>query len=370
VIATTRFPNTAIEAYRQERDFDTFRGRLHVYGLDLRDVTGLEAFTRYITMKYHHVGIDILINNACQTVRRPVSYYVPFVQKEQAIYQNSDPIHKSILHGCYHFESIRRQILLDQQQQRSQSAGFIVTNPPVLLDDSSNAGDVIAQPNKELIGVIEAKSPDINPNDNSAERNGELVNRTITIATTSRGNYKVDNDDDRKNDIDKTATIFECTGLTHSTAMSQMTIIPEDVGVHDHILPSIHDINGQPLDLRLKNSWLLKMDEVSTPELMECMLINAIAPFVLNSRLKPLMTEPNDDSRPDRYIINVSAMEGKVNKTMQELLRMIACSIESHTRYHHLFRDLSYFTLLNVILFSSIGTRRNVIRIRIWPRLP
>lgn len=39
------------------------------------------------------------------------------------------------------------------------------------------------------------------------------------------------------------------------------------------------------------------------------MFVNAIAPFVLNSRLKPLMETPA--SRPDRYIINVSAMEGK-----------------------------------------------------------
>jgi NAD(P)-dependent dehydrogenase (short-subunit alcohol dehydrogenase family) len=39
------------------------------------------------------------------------------------------------------------------------------------------------------------------------------------------------------------------------------------------------------------------------------MFVNAIAPFVLNSRLKPLMETPAN--RPDRYIINVSAMEGK-----------------------------------------------------------
>ena len=52
------------------------------------------------------------------------------------------------------------------------------------------------------------------------------------------------------------------------------------------------------------------MDQVSTPEILECMFVNAIAPFVLNSRLKPLMEAPNQN-RPDRYIINVSAMEGK-----------------------------------------------------------
>ena len=39
------------------------------------------------------------------------------------------------------------------------------------------------------------------------------------------------------------------------------------------------------------------------------MFVNAIAPFVLNSRLQPLMETP--ENRPDRYIINVSAMEGK-----------------------------------------------------------
>ena len=54
------------------------------------------------------------------------------------------------------------------------------------------------------------------------------------------------------------------------------------------------------------------MDEVSTPEIMECMFVNAIAPFVLNSRLKPLMEAfAGNLDRPDRYIINVSAMEGK-----------------------------------------------------------
>jgi len=93
--------------------------------------------------------------------------------------------------------------------------------------------------------------------------------------------------------------------------MSQMAIVPEDVGVDEKVMPQgLSDINGHQLDLRSHNSWLLKMDQVSTPEVMECMYINAIAPFVLNSRLKPLMEAPNND-RPDRYIINVSAMEGK-----------------------------------------------------------
>lgn len=33
------------------------------------------------------------------------------------------------------------------------------------------------------------------------------------------------------------------------------------------------------------------MDEVSTPELAEVFAINAMAPYILNARLKPLMTK-------------------------------------------------------------------------------
>ena len=38
---------------------------------------------------------------------------------------------------------------------------------------------------------------------------------------------------------------FETTGLSHSTAMSQMVILPDDVGVSEDILPDGYsDING------------------------------------------------------------------------------------------------------------------------------
>eukprot|EP00290_Baffinella_frigidus_P010286 CAMPEP_0180156888 /NCGR_PEP_ID=MMETSP0986-20121125/25870_1 /TAXON_ID=697907 /ORGANISM="non described non described, Strain CCMP2293" /LENGTH=178 /DNA_ID=CAMNT_0022106215 /DNA_START=1 /DNA_END=534 /DNA_ORIENTATION=- len=75
------------------------------------------------------------------------------------------------------------------------------------------------------------------------------------------------------------------------------------------MLPSgAQDVNGSQVDLRRKHSWLLKMQEVSAPELMEVMCINAVAPFTLNARLVPLMKKGDG---VDRFIINVSAMEGK-----------------------------------------------------------
>lgn len=274
VVATTRFPNSATNVYRQEADFDQWKHRLQVYGLDLRDVTGLEAFTRFLKMKFPN-GIDMLINNACQTVRRPRAYYLPLVEQEQTLWQEGDVDHKSVLAGCADFERVRHCLLKEQMMMRAQGTNGSESSTPLLP-----------------MAVDETVACDPNTLVASSSSAHEVVARTRDSSSSAP---------------------FESTGLSHSTAMSQMIILPEDVGISDTILPpGISDINGQQLDLRTTNSWLLKMEEVSTPEILECMFVNAVAPFVLNSRLKPLMTTPQDDAkRPDRFIINVSAMEGK-----------------------------------------------------------
>ena len=92
---------------------------------------------------------------------------------------------------------------------------------------------------------------------------------------------------------------------------------------------------GQPLDLRLKNSWMLKLEEVSTPEMAEVLAINALAPSVINGRLKSFMASSGPPDPLDRaegmeaadaplptshtlkFIVNVSAMEGRFYKFKQ-----------------------------------------------------
>ena len=56
------------------------------------------------------------------------------------------------------------------------------------------------------------------------------------------------------------------------------------------------------------NSWRLRMHEVETPELLEVQLVNAIAPYILNARLKPLMLRTPG---AHKHIVNVSAIEGQ-----------------------------------------------------------
>src|SRR3546814_9033356 len=46
-----------------------FRSRLEVFGLDLRHTPSVEAFCRELSARLPR--LDFIINNACQTVRRP-----------------------------------------------------------------------------------------------------------------------------------------------------------------------------------------------------------------------------------------------------------------------------------------------------------
>ena len=49
------------------------------------------------------------------------------------------------------------------------------------------------------------------------------------------------------------------------------------------------DADLQQVDLRTRNTWRLTLAEVPTPEMLEVHLVNAVAPFILCSKLKPLM---------------------------------------------------------------------------------
>eukprot|EP00984_Skeletonema_dohrnii_P018768 scaffold8850_cov113-Skeletonema_dohrnii-CCMP3373.AAC.8 len=187
VVATTRFPNNAVAAYKRENDFNEWSDRLHVYGLDLRDVTGLEAFTRYLKVTYKN-GIDMLINNACQTVRRPAGYYLPLVERESDLWSKGDESHRNVLAGCKEFERIRRRLVVEQGSTEQKNG-----NEAKLLPAGSS-GNLLLNSHS----------------DSKQEKQGE-----------AKGGELVSKESSSK-------IPFDATGISHSAAMSQMAIIPED----------------------------------------------------------------------------------------------------------------------------------------------
>ena len=195
VIITTRFPQDCARRYSLEPDFNEWSDRLQIHGLDLRDLKSLEGFIEYLLAR--ESALDILINNACQTVKRPLEFYKHLLEQE------------------------------------------------------------------ELSGAVKSLIP----------VDGDIQ----TALLETRSNYRAE--------------------LLHSNQI--------------YFPDRMFDRDGQQLDLRPINSWALKLDAVSMPELLEVQLINAIAPFLINSRLKPLLMRSTFDRR---FIINVSAMEGQFDR--------------------------------------------------------
>ena len=98
-------------------------------------------------------------------------------------------------------------------------------------------------------------------------------------------------------------------GLTHAAELSQAPLLPEELKAQGSLFPEGRlDQDLQQIDLRDTNSWRLMLADVPAVELLETQLVNAVAPFILNARLKPLLMQGPER---DRHIVNVSAVEGQ-----------------------------------------------------------
>jgi NAD(P)-dependent dehydrogenase (short-subunit alcohol dehydrogenase family) len=200
LIVTTRFPRDSAARYAREHDFAEWSDRLEIYGLDLRHTPSVEAFCKELLATEKR--LDFIINNACQTVRRPPDFY--------------------------------------EHMRETETAAL-----------STMAAHV-----QRLLGRYEGP----NASHETHPKSG--------ISLLAGGSQE------------------------------ESSLFP--AGLLDQDL--------QQLDLRGRNSWRLLLAEVSSVELLEVHLVNAIAPFIINARLKPLMTRTPER---DKHIVNVSAVEGQ-----------------------------------------------------------
>jgi len=197
LIVTTRFPRDCAIRYSQEPDFETWKDRVEIFGLDLRHTPSVEAFCHELLTARRR--LDFIVNNACQTVRRPPDFYAHMMERERAATLGSG---------------------------------------------------------KALVRQIESAA-----------------------------------------------------GSSRSAEMSQVALLPEDAPGQVDLFPRGQlDQDLQQIDLRGRNSWRLLLHEVSSVELLEVHLVNAVAPFIINARLKALMLRTPER---DKHIVNVSAMEGQ-----------------------------------------------------------
>ena len=77
---TTRFPHEAAVRFSEDANFQTWKGRLIIHGVDFRNVTGVLSFIE--RFRQQHSSLEILINNAAQSVKRSQRWHQRLTQFE------------------------------------------------------------------------------------------------------------------------------------------------------------------------------------------------------------------------------------------------------------------------------------------------
>jgi NAD(P)-dependent dehydrogenase (short-subunit alcohol dehydrogenase family) len=80
VTVTTRFPRDAARRFAAEPDFEEWRERLVLAGLDLLDLPSVLRFANALVAE--GTPLDVLVNNAAQTIRRPRAYHAALIAAE------------------------------------------------------------------------------------------------------------------------------------------------------------------------------------------------------------------------------------------------------------------------------------------------
>lgn len=102
VIATSRFPMDFLNRLTKEDDYQQWKDRIHVYGIDFRYGKLVEFFCQMLIEKYDR--LDFIINNACQTIQRPKEYYQHLIHHERLTnYSLLPQDQEKILHGNFEF---------------------------------------------------------------------------------------------------------------------------------------------------------------------------------------------------------------------------------------------------------------------------
>ena len=113
VIAVTRYPKSALEQYMKEPDFRDFSGRLSVIGFDLMRIDRISELADCIR-DISDGRVDILVNNAAQTVKKSKDYYAAAIAHESELTIETDSLYPVIAPEKYDgFGLIPQNMLVD-----------------------------------------------------------------------------------------------------------------------------------------------------------------------------------------------------------------------------------------------------------------
>ncbi|MDT0184729.1 SDR family NAD(P)-dependent oxidoreductase [Microbacterium sp. ARD31] len=229
---TTRFPKDAVRRFAAMEDAGDWLHRLKVVGIDLRDPTQVISLTDDVAAGG---PLDIIINNACQTVRRLPGAYSHLIDGENA------PL------------------------PTAESLGVRALPEMVTFDRISEAHPAA------IAGALSDTAV--------AHHEGESAEHALAAH--------------------------------NAASLTALALKAGGASLDAHLAGTAIDAGGLIPDIQDNNSWTQVLDEVDPLELLEVQFCNSIAPFLINSRLRPALRAAVENGARRAYIVNVSAMEGQ-----------------------------------------------------------
>lgn len=251
---TTRFPRDAARRFAELADSPEWIDRLKIVGIDLRDPTQVIALADEVAADG---PLDILINNAAQTVRRSPGAYSNLTAGEDL------PLPRDVkLPQIVQFDRISDA---HPANLAGTLAAYQHTHATDEAEPQPDAGRDVHAP-----GVTPAAGP-LNPSD------------ALDPARSA-------------------------------AAMTSLALSAGQASLEAHQAGTAVDAGGLLPDVVDTNSWKQKVEEVDPLELLEVQLCNSTAPFLLVSRLRPAMRAAVAQGARRAYVVNVSAMEGQFSR--------------------------------------------------------
>lgn len=254
VIVSTRFANDALKRYMAEDDYEEWRDRLQIVQVNFTKLNSVEKFIRYIRDTFS--TLDILINNAAQTIRRAAEFY-----KNEMKCAIEDK-HENI------------KLVVDEK--------IVIPR----LNDINSGIRMISDISTQR---VPKKASDTKP------KSKQEPSVDVTVE---------DIDEDEIEEV----VVEDVDG----DGVTTLSIPGEPIDLDTIYPPGKLDEFGQQIDLNRINTWVLEMGHIDIKECVEVHLINSIVPFAIISSLMGLMKRKGNQFT---WIVNVSSMEGCFNRT-------------------------------------------------------
>ncbi|WP_109507140.1 SDR family NAD(P)-dependent oxidoreductase [Nocardioides speluncae] len=232
---TTRFPKDAVRRFSAMEDSADWLHRLKIVGIDLRDPTQVVALTDDVAADG---PLDIIINNACQTVRRLPGAYSHLIDGENAPLGSPE---------SYGVKALPEMVTFDRISEAHPAA---------------------------IAGALSDTAV--------AHHEGETAEAALAAH--------------------------------NAASMTALALKAGGASLEQHLAGTAIDAGGLIPDIQQNNSWTQVLDEVDPLELLEVQFCNSIAPFLINSRLRPALRAAVQNGARRAYIVNVSAMEGQFSR--------------------------------------------------------